>query len=166
MNQSISKRHYSLFFFAMVLICTICFAGCGGDSSNSSSTSSQTAPITPTGSLPTCLTVHPPTMVKLADGNYQLEDEIDNCGGEDAGPLTISAQIDAGTVQQRTNLTGLATIPAHGKATYHSFTRQTNGTNKELHFPAPSTSASVTISVMLDGALQGEWDGQVTIPAA
>jgi hypothetical protein len=103
-------------------------------------------------------------LVKLADGNYELVDEIDNCGGKDSGPLKITTQINTQATKLSTNLMGPATIPANGKAMYHTFTGQTSGTNKEIHF-SPSPSALVTVSVTINGAIQGEWDGQVTIPA-
>ena len=49
---------------------------------------------------------------------------------------------------------------------YHTFTGQTGGTNKEIHFPSLSSpSAIATVLVTINGAVQGEWDGQVTIPA-
>jgi hypothetical protein len=172
MNEPITKaEQHTLFLIALLLACTVFFASCSGDtSSNSSPTPStsntQTSAITPIGAQATCLTINPPSLVKLADGNYKLVDEIDNCRGKDAGPLKITTQIDTETTKQSTNLIGPATIPANGKAIYNTFTGQTGGTNKEIHFPSPSSpSAVVTVLVTINGAIQGEWDGQVTIPA-
>jgi hypothetical protein len=163
-------KEHPIFLIAL-LACTVFLASCFGDtSSNSSPTSlasnTQTSAITPIGALATCLTVNSPSLVKLADGHYKLVDEIDNCGGKDAGPLKITTQIDTQTTKQSTNLLGSATIPANGKAMYSMFTGQTGGTNKEIHFLSPSPpSAVVTVLVTINGAIQGEWDGQVTIPA-
>jgi hypothetical protein len=167
MNETITKKEHPLFLIALLLACAMFFASCGGDSSSNSSTSNTlTSAITPTGAPAACLTIHPPSLVKLADGNYKLVDEIDNCGGKDAGPLKITIQIDTGTTKQSPNLIGPATIPANGKAMYNTFTGQTSGTNKEIHFSSLSSpSAVVTILVTINGALEGEWDGQITIPA-
>jgi len=162
---------HPIFLIALLLACTVFLASCFGDtSSNSSPVSSTsntlTSAITPIGAQATCLTVNSPSLVKLTDGHYKLVDEIDNCSGKDVGPLKITTQIDAGTTQQSTSLTGPATIPANGKAMYSTFTGQTGGTNKEIHFLSPSSpSAVITVLVMINGAVQGEWDGQVTIPA-
>ncbi len=168
-NVSGFKEH-PIFLIALLLVCTVFFTSCSGDTrSNSSPTppasNTQTSAITPIGALAFCLTIHSPSLVKLADGQYKLVDEIDNCSGKDAGPLQITTQIDTETTKQSTNLMGPATIPAHGKAMYHTFTGQTGGTNKEIHFLSPSSSSAlVTVSVTIKGAAQGEWDGQVTIP--
>ncbi len=159
-------------FLIALLACTVFLTSCFGDTNSnpspaSSASNTLTSAITPIGAQATCLTVLSPSLVKLADGHYKLVDEIDNCSGKDVGPLKITTQIDAGTTQQSTSLMGPATIPAHGKAMYSTFTGQTGGTNKEIHFllsPA-SPSAVVTVLVMINGAEQGEWDGQVTIPA-
>jgi hypothetical protein len=164
-------KEHPIFLIALLLACTVFFASCSGDTSSSSSptppaSNTQTSAITPIGALATCLTVNSPSLVKLADGNYKLVDEIDNCSGKDAGPLKITTHIVTKTTKQSTNLMGPATIPAHGKAMYHTFTGQTSRTNKEIHFHFPSSpSAIVTVSVTINGAVQGEWDGQVTIPA-
>jgi hypothetical protein len=163
-------KEHPIFLIAL-LACTLFFASCSGETSSNSSptlpvSNTQTSAITPIGAQATCLTIHSPWLVKLADGNYKLMDEIDNCGGKDAGPLGITTQINAQTTKQSTNLMGPATIPANGKAMYHTFTGQAGGTNKEIHFPSPpSPSALVTVSVTINGAIQGEWDGQVKIPA-
>ena len=109
-----------------------------------------------------CLTLNTPSLVKLADGNYKLVDEIDNCGGKNAGPLQVKVQID----QQTLNLQGPTTIAAHGKAVYNTFAGQTSGTDKEIHFPSPPpVSTALTISATINGNVQGEWDGQVTAPS-
>ncbi len=158
-------------FLIALLACTVFLASCFGDTSSnpspaSSTSNTLTSAITPIGAQATCLTVNSPSLVKLTDGHYKLVDEIDNCSGKDVGPLKITTQIDAGTTQQSTSLTGPATIPANGKAMYSTFTGQTGGTNKEIHFLSPSSpSAVITVLVMINGAVQGEWDGQVTIPA-
>jgi hypothetical protein len=158
-------KEHPIFFIALLLACTVFFVSCGGDSSSNSSSASP-APITPIGAQATCLTLHPPALVKLADGHYKLVDEIDNCSGKDIGPFTVTAQIDTVTTKLSTNLTGPATIAANGNAMYHTFTGQTGDANKEIQFPAPSSpSAVVTVLVTMNGAVQGEWDGQVTIPA-
>lgn len=169
-NAPVFKVH-PVFLLALLVTCTVFLASCIGDTgSNSSSappaSNAQTSAITPIGALATCLTVHSPSLVKLADGNYELMDEVDNCGGKEAGPLKIITQIDAQTTKQSADLLGPATLPAHGKALYHTFSGQTGGTNKELQFRSPSSpSAVVTILVTINGAEQGEWDGQITIPA-
>lgn len=168
MKNTPGYKEHPIFLIALLLVCTMFFASCSGDSSSNSSPASntQTSAITPIGAQATCLTVNSPSLVKLADGNYELVDEIDNCGGKDAGPLQITTQINTQATKLSMNLMGPATIPAKGKAMYHTFTGQTAGTNKEIHFPSPpSPSALVTVSVMINGAIQGEWDGQVTIPA-
>jgi hypothetical protein len=104
--------------------------------------------------------------MKLADGNYELVDEFDNCGGKDAGPLKITSQIDTKTTKLSTDLIGPATLPAHTKVLYHTFKGQASGTKKEVQFRSPSApSAVVTILATINGATQGEWDGQVPIPA-
>jgi hypothetical protein len=161
------KKH-PVFLIALLLTCTMFFASCSGDATSNASPippASQAAVITPIGALVTCLTVNSPSLVKLADGNYKLVDEINNCGGKGAGPLTITTQIDAGTAKHSTNLLGPLTIPAHGKATYQTFTGRTSATKKEIDFLAPTLPpAVITIWVTMNGTLQGEWDGQVTIP--
>ena len=167
-NVSVFRDNHILLIL-MLLTCSVFFASCseiGSSNSALTPTATPTTPITPVGAATTCLTVNSPSLSKLADGNYQLVDTIDNCGEKDAGPLKITTQIDAKTTQLETSLLGPATIPAHGKATYHSFMGQANGTNKEIHFPAPvPASATVTVSVTINGNVQGEWDGQLTIPA-
>lgn len=163
-------KEHPILLIALLLACTVFFASCSGDTSSNSSptppaSNTQTSAITPIGAVAICLTVNSPSLVKLADGHYKLVDEIDNCSGKDAGPLQITTQIDTQTTKQSTNLMGPATIPAHGKAMYHTFTGQTGGTNKEIHFPSPSSSSAlVMVLVTINGAVQGEWDGQVTIP--
>ena len=167
MKDAPGFRAYPILLIALLLACTVFLASCFGDGdSNSTSTSNtQASAITPIGVPETCLTVNSPSLVKLADGFYQLVDVINNCGGKDAGPLQITAQIDAGTTKQSTNLIGPATISANGKAMYITPRGQTGETNKEIHFLAPSSpSAVVTVLVTIKGAVQGEWDGQVTIP--
>jgi hypothetical protein len=152
-------KQHPIFLIALLLACTVFFASCSGDTSSNSSpipSNTQTSAITPIGAQATCLTVHSPSLV----------DEIDNCGGKDAGPLKITTQINTQATKLSTNLMGTAIIPANGKAMYHTFTGQTGGTNKEIHFLSlPSPSVFVTVSVTINGAIQGEWDGQVTIPA-
>ncbi len=163
-------KEHPIFLIAL-LACTVFLASCFGDtwsnpSSASPASNTQSSAITPIGALANCLTVNSPSLVKLADGHYKLVDEIDNCGVKDAGPLKITTQIDTETRKQSTDLLGPATIPAHGKAMYSTFTGQTGGTNKEIYFLSPlSSSAVVTVLVTINGAIQGEWDGQVTIPA-
>jgi len=159
---------YPILHITLLLACTVFLTSCFGDgSSNSSSTTNiQASAITPIGVPAACLTVNSPSLVKLGDGFFQLVDVIYNCGGKDAGPLQITAQIDAGTTKQSTNLIGPATISANGKAIYSTSTKKTSETNKEIHFLAPTSSpADITVLVMIKGAVQGEWDGQVTIPA-
>src|SRR6266852_8734179 len=162
---------HPIFLITLLLACTVFFASCSGDTSSNSSptppaSNTLTSAITPIGAQATCLTIHSPLLVKLADGNYELVDEIDNCSSKDAGPLKITTYINTETTKQSTNLIGPATILANRKVIYHTFTGQTGDTNKEIHFPSPpSPSALVTISVTINGAIQGEWDGQVTIPA-
>ena len=169
MKNAPGFKQHPLFLIVLLLACTVFFASCSGDSSSNSSPTlppshTQASGITPIGAQATCLTVKSPSLVKLADGNYELVDEIDNCGGKDAGPLQITTQINTQTTKLSTNLMGPATIPANGKALYHTFTGQMAGTNKELHFPShPSPSALVTVSVTINGAVEGEWDGQVTV---
>jgi hypothetical protein len=162
-------RNNHILLITLLLACTVFFASCGENSSSSSvatPTATPTTPITPIGAATACLTVNSPSLSKLADGNYQLVDTIDNCGDKDAGPLKIAVQIDARATKLETSLLGPATIPAHGKVAYHNFTGQANGANKEIHFPVPVPAfATVTISVLINGAVQGEWDGQVAIPA-
>lgn len=151
----------------LLLACTLFLASCnvnGSGSSADTSTATPTTPITPIGAATTCLTVNSPTLTKLADGNYQLADNINNCGGKDAGPLKIAVQISAKKMHLETSLLGPATIPAHGKVAYRSFTGQANGANKEIHFAAPKpASATITVSVTINGNMQGEWDGEVSI---
>jgi len=58
---------------------------------------------------------------------------------------------------------GPATIPAKGKAVYTTFSSQAG---KEIHFPSrSSSSATVIIFATVNSSMQGEWDGEVTIPA-
>ena len=157
-------KEHPILLIALLLACTVFFASCGGNTSSNSSPT-PTSAITPIGAQATCLTVQSPSLVKLADGNYELVDEIANCGGKGAGPLQITTQIDTQTTKLSTNLMGPATILANRKAMYHTFTGQTAGTNKEIHFSSPSSSSAfVMVSVTINGAIQGEWDGQVTIP--
>lgn len=161
------KAHPIFLLTLSLLACAIFLAGCIGDSGSGSSFSSnvQVTPITPVGALPTCLTVLSPSLVKLADGNYELVDEIENCGGNQAGPLKVTAQMDTQAVKQSADVLGPAILPAHGKTLYHTFSGQAGGTNKELQFRSPSSSsATVTILVTINGSEQGEWDGQVAIP--
>jgi hypothetical protein len=164
-------KEHSIFLIVLLLACTVFFASCSGDTSSNSSptppaSNIQTSAITPIGAQATCLTIHSPSLIKLADGHYKLVDEIDNCNGKVAGPLKITTQIDTETMKQSTILMGPATIPANGKVMYHTFTGQTGGTTKEIHFLSPlASSAVVTVLVTINGAIQGEWDGQVTIPA-
>jgi len=162
-------RVYPILLIALLLACTVFLASCfgDGDSNSSSNSNTQASAITPIGVPKTCLTVNSPSLVKLADRFYQLVDVIDNCGGKEAGPLQITVQIDAGTTKQSMNLIGPTTIPANGKAMYSTFRGQTGETNKEIHFhflTPSSPSAVVTVLVTIKGAVQGEWDGQVTIP--
>ena len=167
MKNAPDFKIYSLLLIALLFACSMFLSGCFGDSSSNSTTlNTQASAITPIGVPKTCLTVNSPTLVKLGDGFYQLVDVIDNCGGKDAGPLQITAQIDAGTIQQSANLIGPATISANGKAIFSTSKQKTSETNKEIHFLAPTSSpTNITVLVMIKGALQGEWDGQVTIPA-
>ena len=171
MKNTPDLKDHPLFLIALLLACTVFFASCSGDTgSNSSATlpasNTQTSAITPIGAQATCLKVNSPSLVKLADANYELVDEIDNCSGKDAGPVQITTQINTSTTKQSTNLLGPATIPAQGKATYHTLTGQPGRSSQEIHFPSPpSSSAFVTVSLTINGAIQGEWDGQVLIPA-
>ena len=159
-------KAYPVLLFTLLLACTVLLAGCIGDTGNGSSPSSnaQVSAITPTGALPTCLTVHPPSLVQLADGNYELVDEIDNCGGNEASPLKVTAQIATQNTKQSVDLTGPAMLPAHGNSLYHTYRGQSSGTNKELQFRPSSLSAAITILVTINGSEQGEWDGRVAIP--
>jgi hypothetical protein len=159
------------FIFLIMLACTMIFISCGEDTSSNSSSippasNTQASAITPIGAEATCLTINPPSLVKLADGHYKLIDKINNCGGQVAGPLKITIQIDTEPMKHSTNLIGPITIQAHGKAMYQTFTGRTGSTNKELDFLSPaSSSAVITVLATIKGAVQGEWDGQVTIPA-
>jgi hypothetical protein len=157
LKNALRIKKNPLFLIMLLLSCIVFFASCSaGTSNNSSSTSTA---ITPIGAPTTCLTINSPSLVKLPDGNYKLVDEIDNCGNKDAGPLKVTVQIDKATM----DLLGPATIPAKGKAMYNTFTGEAN---KEIHFPSPTpSSANVTILATINGGVQGEWDGQVTIPA-
>jgi len=149
-------KGYPAFLIALLLSCTAFLASCSGD------TSSNSSAITPIGVPAACLTLNPPSLVKLADGNYKLVDQINNCGGKDAGPLQVTVQID----QQTMNLLGPTTIPANGKATYNTFTGQTAETNKEIHFSSPlPPSTALTVLATINSKVLGEWDGEVTIPA-
>jgi hypothetical protein len=164
------KKH-PIFLIALLLACTVVFASCSEDTSSNSSSlpptsNTQASAITPIGAQTTCLTINSPSLVKLADGHYKLIDEIKNCGGKVAGPLKITTQIDTETTKHNTNLLGPVTIPANGKAMYQTFTGQTGSTNKEIDFLSPaSPSAIITVLVTIKGAVQGEWDGQVMVPA-
>ena len=160
-------KTYSIVFIMLMIACAMLLASCFGDSNSDSSSNSntQSSAITPIGVPPTCLTVHPPVLVKLTDGQYKLVEEINNCGGKMAGPLDVTAQIAMGTTTQNANLVGPAMIVANSKAIYSSSGGQKNETNKELHFIAPvSSSALVTVLVTMKGSVQGEWDGQVIVP--
>lgn len=162
------KKH--LIFLIVLLTCTVFFASCSEDSSSNSSplspaSNTQTSAITPIGAPATCLTIHSPSLVKLANGHYMLVDEINNCSGKITGHLKITAQIDTETTKLSTNLVGSITIPADGKAIYHTFTGRMGETNREIDFHSPTSSpAIITVLVTIKGAVQGEWDGQVTIP--
>lgn len=157
MKNAISSKAYSLSLISLLLSCTLFLASCSGGGTTSHSTA-----ITPIGAPIACLTLNVPSLVKLADGNYRLVDEIDNCGSKDAGPLQITVQIN----QQTMNLLGPTTIPANGKATYNTPTGQTGEADKEIHFPSPSpSSTALTILATVNSKIQGEWDGNVTIPA-
>jgi hypothetical protein len=163
-------RAHPIFLIVLLLACTVFLASCFGDtSSNSSPTlpaSHAQTPITPIGVPATCLTIHSPSLVKLPDGNYELVDEFDNCGSKDAGPFKVTTQIDTKTTKQSTNLIGPATLPAHTKALFHTFKGQAGSTKKEIQFRSlPASSAVVTILATINGAIQGEWDGQVPVPA-
>ena len=135
-------REHPLFLIALLLACTVFFTSCIGDtSSNSSPTSpasnAQTSAITPIGAQTTCLTLHPPSLVKLADGNYQLVDEIDNCGAKDAGPLKITTQIVTETTKQSTRSSGAS----HSSGTWESnvpHAHRANGWDEQRNsFPFP-----------------------------
>ena len=159
---------YNIVLIALMIACAVLLASCFGDNNGTSSSNSNTQAlaITPIGAPPTCLTVHPPSLVKLTDGHYKLVEEINNCGGKMAGPLDVNAQIAVGTTMQNANLVGPAMIVANSKATYSSSGGQKNEATNELKFVDPvSSSALVTILVTMKGSVQGEWDGQVTIPA-
>ncbi len=159
LKHKTGSRKYLMLFALLLLPCAVFFTSCGGDAgANSSSTSSAQAAFTPIGQPATCLTVKSPSLLKLADGNYKLGDEIDNCGGKPAGSLKVTLQINTQTI----NLLGPTTIPAKGKATYSTFS---SPAAKELHFPSSSSSAVVTILATSNSSMQGEWDGAVTIPA-
>ena len=161
-------KPYNIVLIALMIASAMLLASCFGDgnSNSSSNSNTQASAITPIGVPPTCLTVRPPSLVKLADGHYKLIEEINNCGGKMAGPLDVNAQIATGTTMQNANLVGPAMIVANSGALYSSSGGQKNETSKELHFVAPvSSSALVTILVTMKGSVQGEWDGQVTIPA-
>ncbi len=164
-NASDFKR-YSIWFIALLFGCSIFLTSCfGNDSGNSNTSSTQFSAITPIGAPATCLTLHPPTLVKLPDGHYKLVEEINNCGGKTAGPLDVTAQITTATTMQNANLLGPALIVANSQAIYSSSGGQKNEMSKELHFIAPvSSSVLVTVLVTMKGSVQGEWDGQVTIP--
>jgi hypothetical protein len=158
------KTYYIVLIVSMIA-CAMLLASCFGDSNSDSSSNSNTQAITPIGVPSTCLTVHPPVLVKLTDGQYKLIEEINNCGGKVAGPLDVTAQIAMGKTTQKANLVGPATIVANSKAIYSSSGGQKNEMSKELHFIAPvSSSALVTVLVTMKGSVQGEWDGQVTVP--
>jgi hypothetical protein len=164
-------KEHPILLIVLFLACAVFFASCRGDTSSNASSivpalKIQTAAITPIGAQATCLTIHSPSLVKLADGQYELVDEIDNCAGKDAGPLKITTQIQTETTTQSPKLMGPATILANRKAMYHTFAGQTSDTSKEIHFPSPlAPTAVVTVTVTINGAVQGEWDGQVKIPA-
>lgn len=158
-----------ILLIVLLLACAVLLASCSWDISSNASTTSpasttQNTSITPIGAQGTCLTLHSPSLVKLADGQYELVVEIDNCAGKDAGPLKITTRIQIETTTQSPKLLGPATILAHRNAMYHTFAGQSGGTSKEIHFPVPSPSSTVvTVSVTINGAIQGEWDGQVAI---
>ena len=165
-----ARKEHRLFLVVLLLACTIFFASYGDDiisnSSPTPTTNTQAPAITPIGEQATCLTVNVPSLLKLADGNYQIVDEIDNCGDKNAGHLKMVTQVETQTTKQSMDLLGPATIAAHGKALCRTFAGQAGGTNKEIHFPSPSpSSVIVTVLVTINGTIQGEWDGQVTIPA-
>jgi hypothetical protein len=156
---------FPLLFITLLLFCSVFLVSCFADNAPSIS-NTQISAITPVGAQATCLTVNSPSLLKLTDGHFQMLDVIDNCGGKNAGPLQLTTQIDVGTVQQSASLIGPAFIRANSKATYHTYVGQTGGTNKEIAFSSPSSpSIDVTILVTINGTLQGEWDGQVDIPA-
>lgn len=168
MKSASGFKLYSLYLIALLLASTVFLAGCfGDDSSNTTSTSNtQNTAITPIGMPTTCLKVDSPSLVKLHDGHYKLVDVINNCGGKDAGPLKITAEIDTQTTKHSTNLIGPPIIPANGKAMYQTYTGRSGSKDKEIDFLSPTSSpANIIILVTLNGTMQGEWDGQVTIPA-
>jgi hypothetical protein len=91
-----------------------------------------------------------------------------SCSGDtssNSSPITSNTQTSAINTQATklsTNLMGPATIPANGKAMYHTVTGQTGGTNKEIHFPSlPSPSAFVTVTVTINGAIQETEQGAI-----
>jgi hypothetical protein len=148
-------KAYHLFLVLLLSFLITLLAACGEDTGTSSTamtSPSHVVVITPIGAQPVCLTVDMPSLSKLADGNYSLKEEIDNCGGKDANPLKVTLQIGTQTL----NLLGPASLPAKGKAMYNS---------QKLHFTGhPSSSATVTILATINSSVQGEWDGQITIP--
>ncbi len=158
-------------FLIVLLACTVFFTSCSDDTSSNSSpiplaSNTQASAITPIGAQATCLTINSPSLVKLADGHYKLVDEINNCGRKVAGSLKITTQIDTETTKHSTNLIGPSTIPANGKAMYQTYTGRTRSTDKEIDFLSPTSPyAVITVLVTIKGAVQGEWDGQVMIPA-
>lgn len=148
-------KSYHLFFVILLLFFITFLAGCGEDtgaSSSNTTSASHVVVITPVGAQPVCLTVNTPSLSKLAGGNYNLKEEIDNCGGKDAGPLKVTLQIGTQTL----NLLGPATLPAKEKTMYNS---------QKLHLTTHSSSSvTATILVTINSSVQGEWDGEVTMP--
>jgi hypothetical protein len=163
-NAPDSKK-YKVFLAIILLFCITFLAGCGDDTGATSSQTTATTPtaaITPVGAQPVCLTVNSPSLVKLADGTYNLQDEIDNCGNNDAGPLKVTLQIS----NQTLNLLGPVTLAAKGKTTYNAFSNQAGGTGNKIHLTSQaSSSVTVTILATINNNVQGEWDGEVKLPA-
>ena len=157
---------YSILYAALLLTSCLSLASCFGDSSNTTASNTQDSAITPIGVPATCLTVHPPALVKLSDGHYKLIDEINNCGAKDAGPLDVTVQIIAGSATHNASFVGPSGIPANGKALYQTYVGRATSQEKEIDYPSPVASpANVMISVTFNKVVQGEWDGQVAIPA-
>jgi hypothetical protein len=165
-------KDHSYFLSALLLACILFFAGCGDDTASNASplplaSKTPASAITPIGAQVTCLTVNAPFLEKLPGGHYQLEDEIENCGAKNAGPLKIVIQVETQTTKQSADLLGPATIAARGKGLYRTVAGQESGTHKGIHFPSPSPStAIVTVLVTINSTVQGEWDGQITIPSS
>src|SRR5258708_4774964 len=113
-------QQHPIFLITLLLACTVFFPSCRGDPSSISSppppaSNTQTSAITPIGALATCLTINSPLLVKLADGNYKLVDEIDNCGGKDAGPPPKTNQNKTHNTQYNTNHIGAHRHPVNTK---------------------------------------------------